>query len=60
MTKEEKSAEMSRIRRKGIKKPKRVARRRTSKALGEAITRLEGLGYSSGCNEWREIWRATQ
>ena len=29
-------------------------------ALGEAITRLEGLGYSSGCNEWREIWRATQ
>jgi len=27
MTKEEKSAEMSRIRRKGIKKPKRVARR---------------------------------
>ena len=28
-------------------------------ALGEAITRLEGLGYSSGCNEWREIWRAT-
>ena len=29
-------------------------------ALGEAITRLEGLGYSSGCNEWREIWRATE
>lgn len=29
-------------------------------ALGEAITRLEGLGYSTGCDEWREIWRATK
>ena len=29
MTKKERSAEMSRIRRKGIKKPKRVARRLT-------------------------------
>lgn len=28
-------------------------------ALGEAITRLEGLGFSSSCNEWRAIWRRT-
>lgn len=38
----------------------RKARASLHCALGEAITRLEGLGYSSGCNEWREIWRATQ
>lgn len=38
----------------------REARASLRCALGEAITRLEGLGYSSGCNEWREIWRATE
>lgn len=38
----------------------REARASLHCALGEAITRLEGLGYSSSCNEWREIWRATQ
>lgn len=32
MTKKERSAEMSRIRRKGIKKPKRVARRSNDQA----------------------------
>ena len=37
----------------------REARASLHCALGEAITRLEGLGYSSDCNEWRDIWRAT-
>jgi hypothetical protein len=32
MTKSERSAEMSRIRRKGIKKPKRIARRSNDKS----------------------------
>ncbi len=34
MTKEQRSAEMSRVRRKGIKKSKRVARRSNDKAVG--------------------------
>lgn len=38
----------------------REARASIHCALGEAITRLECLGYSSGCNEWREIWMATK
>jgi len=38
----------------------REARASLRCALGEAITTLEGLGYSSRCNEWREFWRATE
>ncbi|MDE2020887.1 MAG: hypothetical protein KGJ13_11175 [Patescibacteria group bacterium] len=39
MTPEEKSAEMSRIRRKGIKKPKRTARRANDSKLSHADRR---------------------
>ena len=39
MTKAERSAEMSRIRRKGIKKPKRVARR-SNEVLTQSVLNL--------------------